>query len=564
MVEEDGVHRLAEGVVAAEGEAQVRDAAARPRAGAALLDPRQRLEEVARVGVVLLDPGRHRQDVRVEDQVLGREALGRQEVVRATADLDSPGNVGRLALLVERHHDDARAVVANPPRLLEERLLALLQADRVDDPLALDRLQPGLDHAPAGAVDHHRDPRDLRLGCDHVEERAHRLDALEQVGVHVHVEGVRAAAHLLERDLHRPDPVARLDEAPESRRARHVRPLADQDEARVRADLERLEAAPVRHVPHRRDRTRREALHRAGDRRGVIGARAAAAAGNVQEPGLGELAQEAARDLGRLVVTAECVREPRVRVHADQARRHVRELRDVGPHLVRPQAAVDPDDQRLGVLDRGPERLDRLAGEHPAGAVDDRRRDPERQIGHALAGRDDRGLGVQRVEDRLEHQQIHPALGQRQHLLCVGLLDLVEGVRAVARVVDARAERQRHVERPDRAGDEPVAGDLARDPRAGDVHLVHERLERVVGLTDRRRGERVRGRDVGAGREVLRVDVGHEIRPGQVEDVGVARDVDRVIGEARATVVRRAEIGPVDQRAPGTVEHEDPLSRDRS
>ena len=44
------------------------------RAGAALLDQRQRLDERARVVVVLLDPGRDREHVRVEDDVLGREA----------------------------------------------------------------------------------------------------------------------------------------------------------------------------------------------------------------------------------------------------------------------------------------------------------------------------------------------------------------------------------------------------------------------------------------------------------------------------------------------------------
>ena len=101
-------------------------------------------------------------------------------------------------------------------------------------------------HAPARAVDHHRQPRHLGLGRDHVQERAHRLLALEQVGVHVHVERVRAAAHLLERDLDRAGEVARLDEAAEARRAGDVRALADQDEAGVRADLERLEPAPVR------------------------------------------------------------------------------------------------------------------------------------------------------------------------------------------------------------------------------------------------------------------------------------------------------------------------------
>ena len=96
------------------------------------------------------------------------------------------------------------------------------------------------------AVDHDRQPRHLGLGRDHVEERAHRLLALEQVGVHVDVEDVRAAAHLLERDLDRAGEVVALDQAAEARRAGHVRALADQHEARVRADLERLEPAPAR------------------------------------------------------------------------------------------------------------------------------------------------------------------------------------------------------------------------------------------------------------------------------------------------------------------------------
>ena len=55
--------------------------------------------------------------------------------------------VDGLALLVERHHDDGGAVAADEPGLVEELLLALLQADRVDDRLALHALQPGLDDA---------------------------------------------------------------------------------------------------------------------------------------------------------------------------------------------------------------------------------------------------------------------------------------------------------------------------------------------------------------------------------------------------------------------------------
>ena len=98
------------------------------------------------------------------------------------------------------------------------------------------------------------------------------------------------------------------------------------------------------------------------------------------------------------------------------------------------------------------------------------------------------------------------------HLLGVGVLHLVEGVRAERRVVDLRAERERHVQRPDRAGDEAVARGLARDPRAGDVHLVDGVLEPVVGLADRGRGEGVRRRDVGAGGEVALVDRADDVR----------------------------------------------------
>ena len=85
VVEERRVHRLAHVLVAAEGERQVGDAAARPRAGAALLDERERLDERLRELVVLLDPRRDREHVRVEDDVLGREPrlLGQQVDTRA-------------------------------------------------------------------------------------------------------------------------------------------------------------------------------------------------------------------------------------------------------------------------------------------------------------------------------------------------------------------------------------------------------------------------------------------------------------------------------------------------
>jgi hypothetical protein len=515
---------------------------------------------------VLLHPGRDREHVRVEDEVLRREAdVASEQVVGATADRDAAVDVRGLALLVERHHDDAGAVVADPPRLAQELLLALLEADRVDDPLALDALQAGLEHRPTRAVDHDRQTGDLRLRRDHVQEPAHRLLALEQVGVHVHVEHVRAAAHLLERDLDGAGEVVRLDEAPEACGAGDVRALADQHEPGVRPDLERLEAAP----PRRRLSVRDPAGSDPGDRRRnrsrVLGRRAAAAAGDVEEARLGELAEQRARHVGRLVVAAECVREAGVRVRAREARRDARELGDVRAHLLRAERAVHADDQRVRVLDRRPERIDGLPAERAPGEVDDRRGDPQRQLGRGLARGGDRRLRVQRVEDRLEQQEVDPALVEGADLLRVRVAHLLERVRAEARIVDARAERERDVQRADRAGDELAAGLVGRGPRelgARDVHLVHRVLEPVVGLPDRRRRERVRRRDVRAGPEVAAVDRRDEIGVSEVEQVGVAAHVARVPGEGVAAPFLLAQPARLQQHAPRAVEHEDPLLRE--
>ncbi len=123
VVEEGRVHRLAHGVVAAEREARGSRSRRSIRApGQRCLDQRQRLEERLREAAVLLDPGRDGEDVRVEDQILGREAGPLDEQpVGAVADRDLALDRVGLALLVEGHHDDAGAVAPNRVRLLEER-----------------------------------------------------------------------------------------------------------------------------------------------------------------------------------------------------------------------------------------------------------------------------------------------------------------------------------------------------------------------------------------------------------------------------------------------------------
>ena len=82
VVEERGVHRLADRVVAAVRERDVADAAARSsHSGKTLLELADGLDELDRVVVVLLDPGADGQDVGVEDDV----ATGRSRPPRSGA-----------------------------------------------------------------------------------------------------------------------------------------------------------------------------------------------------------------------------------------------------------------------------------------------------------------------------------------------------------------------------------------------------------------------------------------------------------------------------------------------
>ena len=115
------MHRLAHVLRAAESEGEVRDAAGDARARAALLDQPRRVDERACVLGMLLDPRADRENVRVEDQVLGREAGALcEQAIGPLADLDLALDGVGLALLVERHDDEAGAVAPHAARLLEE------------------------------------------------------------------------------------------------------------------------------------------------------------------------------------------------------------------------------------------------------------------------------------------------------------------------------------------------------------------------------------------------------------------------------------------------------------
>ena len=199
--------------------------------------------------------------------------------------------------------------------------------------------------------------------------------------------------------------VAGLHESREALGARHVRALADRDEAGPRAHLEGFESAEAGAVVVGDRDVRGDALHRPGDLADVFGGRAAAAADQVQPAVAGEFADDRGGFGRRLVVLAKGVGQAGVRVAADEGRGDACQVLDEGPHLRRAERAVESDGERLGVRDRDPGRLERLAGERAPAAVGDREREDDGQAPADLRedplDRDDRRLHVERVEARL-------------------------------------------------------------------------------------------------------------------------------------------------------------------
>ncbi len=313
------MHGLAHRLVAAEREREVRDAAGNVRVGQGLADLPRRLDEGDAIAVVLLDAGRDGEDVGVEDDVLGREVgLFGQKLVGARADRDFPLERVGLALFVERHHHDRRAISAHQTSLAQKFLLAFLHRDRVDDRLALDAFEPGFDHRELRRIDHHRHARDVGLGGDEVEELDHHRLRVDEALVHIDVDDLRPVRHLVARDDERAGIVASRDELAELGRTSDVGALADVDERNVGSEDERLEARKAHQRRDRRSGPRLVSANRFGDGADVVRGRAAASADNVDDAVGGKLADLLRHRFRAFVILAEGVGQASVRVGADE------------------------------------------------------------------------------------------------------------------------------------------------------------------------------------------------------------------------------------------------------
>ena len=132
-----------------------------------------------------------------------------------------------------------------------------------------------------------------------------------------------------------------------------------------------------------------------------------------------------------------------------------------------------------------------------------------------LVDREQGGLGVQGVEDGLDHDQVDAALDQPGNCLGVGRDQFVKARVAGAGVIDVGRERSGAIGGAENSGDEArpfrrsareLVSRLARQPRTREVQFPRVVLHAVVGHGDARRVESVGLDDIRAGLEIRAMD----------------------------------------------------------
>ena len=150
-------------------------------------------------------------------------------MVGALADTDLVVISRGLALLVEGHHHNRRAIFQNFSGVLAKLFFAFLQRDRIDDSLALQTLQPCLDDFPFRGVHHERHLGDFRLAPEQLQEACHRRDAVDHALVHADIEDISSVLDLLPGNTYRFFIFALFDQLRELRRTGDIGPLPDHD-----------------------------------------------------------------------------------------------------------------------------------------------------------------------------------------------------------------------------------------------------------------------------------------------------------------------------------------------
>ena len=277
---------------------------------------------------------------------------------------------------------------------------------------------------------------------------------------------------------------------------------------------------------------------------------------------------------GRFIVTGrrQWIGQSGIRVRRDETVTDMRQLLDVLAQFGGTERAIEAEGKRPDVAQRVPEGLGRLAGQRAAGGVGDRSGNHHRPtptgLLEMLLDREQRGLGVERVEDRFDQQDVRATIAEAADGFTIGINQLIEAGVAIARIIHVWRDRRRARSRAEYPGNETrlrwtVRGEfvahLSRELCAGEVQLIHNAFELVVGLRNRRGVEGIGFDDVSTGGKILGVNTANDLGPRQQQQVVVALQIVLMIGEARIAKVALFQPVALNHCAHGAIKDENAL-----
>ena len=432
VVEEHGVHGLAQVVVATEGKGEVAHTTAHVSSGQVGAYPLRGADEVEGIGVVCLDTRGHGKDVGVEDDVLWRHAHHvDQQVIGTLADGDATLISVGLPLFVEGHHHHGSTEAAYLAGTSKEWLFALLERYGVDHALALYALDGCGDDLPLRGVHHDGHAGNVGLRGDEVEEMHHLLLGVEQAIVHIDIEQLGSILHLVAGDGECFVIFLFVDKSKELARAGHVATLAHVDEVALGSHLAQFKSREPQGIGTWGRHVGLGTLDKGGIF-GDVGIGGATASADDVDQSLGDILFHLHGHLGGcLVIAAEAVGESCIGVARDVVGGTCGKCLEVGFHLCGTERAVESHREDIGMAHRGEERVEGLSREGaPSGIGDGHREHDGQALAHALHyafGGIDGCLGVECVEDGLDEQCIHTALDEGLDLFVIGFHQLVVG-----------------------------------------------------------------------------------------------------------------------------------------
>ncbi len=285
------------------------------------------------------------------------------------------------------------------------------------------------------------------------------------------------------------------------------------------------------------DRFLRERAHGLLDLADVLRGRPAAPADQANPVG-DEAARVRRHVLGRAevdVAAFDLARLSRVRLGRQLHGRDAREPLDRLEHRCRTDAAVEPDDVRPPPFELRHEGLRRSAVAGVPVFLGRHLRD-DREVADR-ADRTNRGADLVDVPERLEHEELDAAFGERARLFREVLLGLVHA--GLAPRLDADPERT------DRAGDPGlVPRRMTREARPVNIDVVHLVGKTEMAQLDPVGAKRIRLDDV---RPVAHVDLVHFGDQVRLREVQL---VERPVEEDAFGVQHRAHRAVADEHAP--------------